>query len=74
MAVDFDAVKKNAVEQGLDLQGITILYEGLTDSELLELSARGLGRGAGRPGAWLGRFTEDGRVLFSREGCVCAHP
>jgi hypothetical protein len=64
VAVDFDAVKMNAEAQGLNFQGIAIPYEGLTDSELLELSARGLGRSAGRPGAWLGRFTDDGQVLF----------
>jgi hypothetical protein len=64
MAVDFDEVRKNVAEQGLDLGGIAILYEGLTDGELFELSDRGLGRGAGRPGAWLERFTEDGQALF----------
>jgi len=53
MALNFEAVRKSVAKQGLDLQGIMILHEGLTDAESLELSARGLGRGAGRPGAWL---------------------
>ncbi len=64
MAVDFDEVRKTVAEDGLDLRGVGILYEGLTDKELLELSALGLGRAVGRPGAWLGRFTEDGQALF----------
>jgi hypothetical protein len=72
MAVDFDAVRESVAEQGLNLQGVIILYEGLTDSEWLELSARGLGRGAGRPGARLGRFTDDGQVLFP-EKAVSVH-
>jgi hypothetical protein len=64
MPVNFEEVKKNAAEQGLDLGRIAIQYEGLTDQEMLDLSARRLGRAAGRPGAWLGTFTEDGEALF----------
>jgi hypothetical protein len=60
MPVNFEAVKKNAAEQGLDLGRIAIQ----TDQEMLDLSARRLGRAAGRPGAWLGTFTEDGEALF----------
>jgi len=59
--------------RALDPKGVVILYEGLTDTDLLELSARRLGRSAGPSGAWLGRFPDDGQALFP-ETAVSAHP
>ena len=65
MAVDFDAVRANAAEQGIILQEVAIMYEGLTDEEMLTLAARGLiGRSLGRPGALPGKFMAEGEALF----------
>lgn len=65
MAVDFDAVRRNAADQGLILQEIAIMYEGLTDEEVQTLTERGLvGVALERPGALLGKFTSDGEALF----------
>jgi hypothetical protein len=62
--VDFDAVRKNASEQGVELRFITIKYENLTDDETNELTNLGLLTRALSPGTALGRFMDDGRVLF----------
>jgi hypothetical protein len=73
MAVDFDAVRANAADQGILLQEVAIMYEGLTDEEILTLAARDLvGVSLGRPGALLGKFTEDGQALFPHKA-VAVH-
>jgi hypothetical protein len=65
MAVDFEAVRRNAAIQGLDLQEIAIIYEGLSEEELQTLEACGLvGRHLEARGSVLGRFTKDGEALF----------
>lgn len=62
--VDFDAVRKNAKEAGISLSFITIKYENLTDDELDALTTAGLLTHARPPRGALGRFAEDGTVLF----------
>jgi len=68
MAVDFDAVRANAAEQGIILQEVAIMCEGLTDEEVRILTDRGLvGVSLGRPGALLGKFTAEGEALFPQK-------
>jgi len=62
MAVDFDAVRKNAKEQGVPLAEIAIIYENLTTDEIATLKQQRLL--THDEGATLGRFMADGRVMF----------
>jgi hypothetical protein len=65
VAVDFDAIRANAAAEGIILQEIAIMYEGLTDEEVQTMTALGLvGMHLGRPGALLGKFTSTGEALF----------
>jgi hypothetical protein len=62
--VDFDAVRKNAAAEGIDLSFVAIKYEGLTVDELDTLKARGRFAKDLGPGRVLGSFGDDGVPLF----------
>jgi hypothetical protein len=65
MAVDFDAVKRNAAAQDILLQEVAIVYKGLTDEEVRVLTKRGLvGVPLGKEGELLWKFTPEGETLF----------
>lgn len=65
-AVDFDAVRKNAAEQGVELRFITIKYENLTDDETDELTHKGLLTHSIKPGTALGRFMDNGESFSQK--------
>ena len=65
MCLDFDEIRRNAQEQGVNLQEIAIVYAGLTDDQIETLNAKGLlvknlGNGGG-----MGKFDAKGEVLFA---------
>jgi hypothetical protein len=62
--VDFAAVKRNASEEGIPLSEIAIKYENLTDHEAEELQRRGLLPYVMTGGSALGKFADNGDVLF----------
>jgi len=64
MPVDFDAVMRNAAAQGVDLQEITIKYEGLTAEELSELEAHQEVTHNTGGGSVLAKFPAKGAPLF----------
>ena len=63
MTVDFDAVRRNAKEQGVPLAEIAIIYENLTADEIGMLNQNRLVAHE-LEGKLLGRFIPDGRVMF----------
>lgn len=62
--VDFEKVRENAAKDGIELRYISIKYVGLTGDELDDLSAHGLLTHALSSTSALGRFADDGSVLF----------
>lgn len=62
-SVDIELVKKNAANQGIDLQHITLVYVGLNENEKARLCELGL-IGTDNGNRVLGRFTSDGDALF----------
>jgi hypothetical protein len=63
MAVDFDAVRRNANEQGVPLAEIAIIYGDLTPDEIAMLKQEQLLTHQ-TDSTLLGRFMADGRVMF----------
>ena len=62
--VDFDAVRENARNQGVDLCHIAILYANLTQQEIDEMkSAKALVEGC----VGVGRFLADGGVMYPQK-------
>ena len=64
MPIDFDAVRRNAAREGIDLQEIAIKYEGLTADELLELGAHQEVTNDLGSGSVLAKFPLEGTPLF----------
>jgi hypothetical protein len=63
MSLDFDAIRANAANDGIDLAGVAIIYEGLTSEELAQM--RAVGRIARETEQTvLGKFAGDGTVMF----------
>ena len=65
MCLNFDEIRQNAQEQGVNLQEIAIVYKGLTDNQIETMNAKGLlvqklGNGGG-----IGKFSAEGEVLFA---------
>ncbi|MNC97274.1 hypothetical protein D3C83_148870 [compost metagenome] len=61
--VDFEKIIKNAELQDVNLEEITLFYEGLTDAELLELRRHGLLTSeTGR--CVMAKFNKEGIALF----------
>lgn len=65
--VDIAAVKANATKEGIDLQQITLKYEGLTAAEMRDLKARNLLPYELSESSGLGKFQEDGEALFPKK-------
>lgn len=61
--VDFDAVRKNAAEQGVSLDQISILYDGLTEEEIASMEIMGL-LVLKTSAVTMCRFAPDGTALF----------
>ena len=61
--VDIEAVKQNALAQGIALREIAIQYVGLTDMEKLALAEMNLITHDSADSV-IGRFTESGDALF----------
>lgn len=73
-AVDFAAVKRNASEDGIPLSEIAIKYEQLTPEEINALRERGLlTHSLPTSGNALGRFAENGDVLFPAKAVAVLH-
>jgi hypothetical protein len=69
MAVDFDAIRANAADQGIILQEVAIVYEDLTDEEMLTPAARGLvGASVGRARGAAGKVHGIRRGTFPPQG------
>jgi hypothetical protein len=62
--LDFDEIRRNAIEQGIDLSQITIIYEELNDNQFEALNAGGLVVTDLGDGNAIGRFKANGDVLF----------
>ena len=73
MVVDFDSVRKNAAEQGIDLSKIAILYEGLTASEILSLEEAGCVAYKAEK-CVIGKFTKEGREMFGTKAVGVYYP
>ena len=67
MTVDFIQVRENAAKEGIDLQQIAIKWEGLSLAELSQLESAGLLTHRLADSSALGKFAEDGGVLFSEK-------
>jgi hypothetical protein len=64
--VDIDAIKRNAVEQGVPLSEIAIFYDGLTDNEKDLMREQNLiTHDNGR--IVIAKFTASGEALFSEK-------
>ncbi|GEM_PF-3283731 len=61
--VDFEAVRENALKDGIHLSEISIVYESLTPEELTIMNQAGL-VAHGETMNVIGRFGVDGQVLF----------
>jgi hypothetical protein len=70
MPVDFEAVRRNAAEQGVDLQEITIKYEGLTAEELSRLEAHQEVTHRTGSGNVLAKFPVEGKPLFPHKAAA----
>lgn len=73
MAVDFARVVRNALRDGVDLEEISIKYEGLTDEELTTLRTlqevtHDLGGGA-----CLAKFPPEGMPAFPEKATAVLH-
>jgi len=62
--VDFDAVKRNAREQGVPLSEIAILYCDLSPAEEKELKDRGLAVHISPGGRMIAKFPTDENPMF----------
>ena len=64
MGIDFAEVMRNAKEQGIDLQEITIKYENLTPDELDVLASSQIIVSQLPGGGLLAKFPKNGEPLF----------
>jgi hypothetical protein len=65
VALNFDEIRRNAAEQSISLSEIAIIYDGISDEQFEALNRQGLVvSGDGESGKCVGRFTNDGEVLF----------
>ena len=72
--VDFDAVKRNAADDGIPLSEIAIKYERLTASEFAELERQGLLTHAlPDGGSALAKFATNGDALFPAKAVAVLH-
>ncbi len=65
MSLDFDEIRRNAKEQGVALSQIAVIYEGLSDDQFELLNLKGLLVNDLGNGRAIGRFVENGEVLFA---------
>jgi hypothetical protein len=72
MTPDYDEIRRNAALEGISLSEIAILYRGLTEDEILAMESRGLvARKSGD--TLIGRFSEDGSVMFPEKSTGVIH-
>jgi hypothetical protein len=61
--VDFAEIVKNAADQGIDLNEITLIYEDVSDEELIALQSHNL-VATRTARCVLGKFNKEGLALF----------
>lgn len=72
--VDFDAVRRNAADDGIPLSEIAIKYENLTAPEFAELERQGvLTHSLPNGGSALAKFTANGDALFPAKAVAVLH-